>query len=235
MKFTQIRLSATDTSNTDRPRIRKQGNNGCHMLNPDDKQLVDRLLAGEETAFNQFFNEYFAKLFRFALSRLNGDEEAAKDVVQRSFTKAISKLESYRGESRLFTWLCTICRNESIDWLRKQGRDRDRFIPIEDNPDIQLVVDTFRADAGDEPDARLEREQALKLIQVALDTLPANYGNALEWKYVDGRSVAEIARRLEVGPEAAQSLLARARRAFAEVYKAMLQASDDNVVKGQFV
>ncbi|MDH3433674.1 MAG: hypothetical protein OEM60_07445, partial [Gammaproteobacteria bacterium] len=69
--------------------------------------------------------------------------------------------------------------------------------------------------------------EALRLIQVALDRLPANYGNVLEWKYVEGHSVKEISARLEIGTEATQSLLARAKRAFADVYGSLSGALHD--------
>jgi DNA-directed RNA polymerase specialized sigma24 family protein len=51
-------------------------------------------------------------------------------------------------------------------------------------------------------------------VQATLDTLPERYGQALEWKYVDGLAVAEIAARLGTGEKAAESLLSRAREAF---------------------
>jgi RNA polymerase sigma-70 factor (ECF subfamily) len=61
------------------------------------------------------------------------------------------------------------------------------------------------------------------LIHVALDNIPAHYGNALEWKYIEGHSVKEIASRLDLSPEAAQSLLARAKRAFRDVYSTLVE------------
>ena len=69
---------------------------------------------------------------------------------------------------------------------------------------------------------------SFRLIQVALDRLPARYGDVLEWKYVEGHSVKEIARRLDIGTEATQSLLARAKRAFADVYNSLTNALDEN-------
>jgi RNA polymerase sigma-70 factor (ECF subfamily) len=63
--------------------------------------------------------------------------------------------------------------------------------------------------------------ETTRLIQVALDQLPTHYGDALEWKYVYGFSVDEIAEKLGIGFEAAQSLLARAKRAFQEIYGAL--------------
>ena len=56
----------------------------------------------------------------------------------------------------------------------------------------------------------------------------------LEWKYVEGWSIKEIATQLEIGTEATQSLLARAKRAFADVYSAMMYGLDeDNAVRQQ--
>ena len=56
---------------------------------------------------------------------------------------------------------------------------------------------------------------------MALDRLPPHYGNALEWKYIQGYSVREIAARLDVSHEAAQSVLARAKRSFRDIYSAL--------------
>ncbi len=67
----------------------------------------------------------------------------------------------------------------------------------------------------------------MRLIQVALDRLPAKYGDVLEWKYVEGHSVKEISAKLDIGAEATQSLLARAKRAFADVYSSMNKAIDN--------
>ena len=113
------------------------------------------------------------------------------------------------------------------DWLRKHGRYREHIVFTEDFPEVQAVVDSFAAPLGDGPEASFERVESIRLIQVALDRLPPKYGDVLEWKYIEGHSVKEIARRLQVGQEAAQSLIARAKRAFAEVYEALIQAMQE--------
>jgi RNA polymerase sigma-70 factor (ECF subfamily) len=56
---------------------------------------------------------------------------------------------------------------------------------------------------------------------VALDKLPPKYGDVLEWKYIEGYSVKEIALKMDLSPEAAQSLLARAKTAFREIYSTL--------------
>ncbi len=192
----------------------------------DDKRLVKQLLAGDQRAFDRFFEDNFARLYRFAMVRLSDDPEGAREVVQIVLTRAVQKMHTYRAESALFTWLCAICRNEISDWLAKQGRYKDHIVLVEDLPEIQAAVDSLQAPLQDSPERHYQRVEALRLIQVALDRLPAKYGNVLEWKYVEGHSVKEIATRLEIGTEATQSLLARAKRAFADVYSALTEGMD---------
>lgn len=193
----------------------------------DDKRLVKQLLAGDERAFDRFFEENFARLYRFAIARLADDPEGAREVVQITLTRAVRKLHTFRAESALFTWLCAICRNEMNDWLRAQGRRREHIVLVEDFPEVQAAVDSFQAPVVDSPERQYQRTQALRLIQVALDRLPAKYGDVLEWKYIEGHSVKEISARLEIGTEATQSLIARAKRAFADVYSTMSEALNE--------
>jgi RNA polymerase sigma-70 factor (ECF subfamily) len=195
----------------------------------DDKRLVKQLLVGDRQAFDRFFEENFARLYRFAMARLADDPEAARDAVQITLTRAVRKLGSYRAESALFTWLCAICRNEISDHLRRDAKHRDHVLLIEDFPEIQAAVDSLQSPAEDGPERLYQREASIRLIQVALDRLPPKYGDILEWKYVQGHSVQEIAAKLRIGAEAAQSMLARARRAFADVYSSMNGVESDDI------
>lgn len=187
----------------------------------EDKRLVKRLLAGNETAFNRFFDENFARLYRFVLVRVSHEDEVAREIVQASLSKALTNIGKYRGEAALFTWLCVIARNELADWMKRHSRYRQHIVLTEDLSEIQAAVDSFLAPAVDGPGRQYQKYEMSRLIQVALDKLPPRYGDALEWKYIQGHSVKEIAARLEVSPEAAQSLLARAKRAFREIYSTL--------------
>ncbi len=133
----------------------------------------------------------------------------------------------------MFTWLCAICRNEISDWLSRQGRYREHIVLVEDLPEVQAAIDTIQAHRQDTPERHYQRVEVLRLIQVALDRLPPKYGNVLEWKYIEGHSVKEIAARLQLGTEATQSLLARAKRAFADVYSTLsgTLGTDNGLVK----
>ena len=192
-------------------------------MHAEDRQLAKRLLAHDALAFKEFFDTYFARLYRFACARLNDNPEAVKEVVHATLSRAIQKLHTYRGEAALFTWLCTICRNQLSEFFKRQARERQHVVLTEDFPEIRAAVESFEAPESDSPEARFQRVELARLIQVALDRLPAHYGNALEWKYIYGYSVVEIAERLGLGREATHSVLARAKRAFHDVYKSLTE------------
>jgi len=186
-----------------------------------ERELVRRMLAGHEDAFDQFFGNHFPRLYRFALPRLGQDADAAEDVVQVTLCKAVSGLKSYRFEAALFTWLCTICRHEIAAHHERRGRRPEAAGLIEDSPDVRAALDSLAATLAQDPETQLQRREVARLVQVTLDALPGSYGDALEWKYVQGLSVKEIAARLNLGAKAAESLLTRARQAFRDGFAAI--------------
>ncbi len=181
-----------------------------------DLELARRILAGDQAAFRRLFDQYFPRLYRFALARLRGDADGAAEVVQLTFCKAIERLDSYRGEAALYTWFCQICRNSIADYCRDHQRDRAALVPIEDEPEVRAVLEALTAPVNDQPEMEQWRGDLGRLVQATMDALPNRYGEVLEWKYVDGLSVREIADRLELGEKAAESMLTRARVAFRE-------------------
>jgi RNA polymerase sigma-70 factor (ECF subfamily) len=178
-----------------------------------DLTLARRLLAGDEAAFEVFFADYFPRLFRFALVRLGGDVDAAEEVAEAAIVRAIRKLDSYRGEAAMFTWLCAFCRREISAWLHLSGRTPS-VLPIDDRPEIRAALEAVAAGTGEDPESILRRQELSRLVQATLDHLPAHYGNALEWRYIDGLTVEQIAQRLGLGYKATESVLSRARQAF---------------------
>src|SRR5262245_57342870 len=186
-----------------------------------DKSLVRRMLAGEEAAFDEFFGACFPALYRFALPRMNAQADAAEEVVQATLCRAISKLGTYRGEAALFTVLCTFCRHEISAYYRRAGRNPARVDFVEDSVEIASTLESLRAPLQDGPEDSLLRAELTRLVHVTLDLLPARYADALEWKYVEGLAVKEIAARLGLGPKAAESVLSRARQAFRDGFSTL--------------
>lgn len=190
------------------------------------------MLAGDERAFDEFFDGHFPGLFRFALTRLHLDEDAAEEVAQATICKAMTKLATYRGEAALFTWLCTFCRHEISAYYKRRGAADRRVDLIEDSPEIRAALESSVA-MFEEPDSALDRAEIGRLVQVTLDQLPPHYGNALEWKYLEGLSVKEIAARLELSPKAAESVLTRAREAFRDGFRSLTRSPVARVMRQQ--
>ncbi|HEV8268961.1 MAG TPA: sigma-70 family RNA polymerase sigma factor, partial [Thermoanaerobaculia bacterium] len=168
----------------------------------DDRTLTRRMLAGNEEAFEELFDRFFPALFRFALARLGGDSDAAEEVVQSTLIQAVAKLGTYRGEAALLTWLSTICRREIGAFCARRGRSPVE--PIEDAPAIRAALESL-AEGADDPEAALSRKEVGRLVRVTLDHLSPRHRSALEWKYLEGLTVIEIAARLELSPKAAES------------------------------
>ncbi|MCH8136177.1 MAG: hypothetical protein IIB77_09400, partial [Proteobacteria bacterium] len=108
-----------------------------------DRSLASRVAAGDQDAFDAFFREYFPRLFRFILSRIDNDADLAEEIVQRTMCIVVRKMGSYRGEALLFTWLCQICRNEASAVFRQRKLEVKADIPIEDHPAVQAALCHF--------------------------------------------------------------------------------------------
>ena len=178
-----------------------------------DLALARRLIAGDQSAFEQFFADYFPRVYRFARTRLDGSEDAAEEVVQTTLIKALAKIHTYRGEAALLSWLCTFCRHEISAWYERVGRAGEVVLDPA-APETRGVLDALALLSQDNPERALDRLEVRRFVHATLDHLPPRYGDALEWKYLEGLSVGEIARRLGIGYKAAESLLTRARQAF---------------------
>ncbi len=179
----------------------------------EERTLVRRMLSGDESAFDAFFQAYYPPLFRFALARLNGNADAAEETAQSTMCKAILKLETYRGEASLFIWLRTFCRHEIFAW-RAQEAKHLHSQPVEMGSISPRKALPYTKAESIDPEKTLHHQNLVRMVQSALGSLPEHYGNVLEWKYLSEYSVSEIAARLQTTEKAVESLLSRARRAF---------------------
>ena len=185
---------------------------GGPAAHDEDRRLVARMLAGDEAAVDSFGERYGAALYRFAAARLGAERDLVRDIVQTTFAKALARIDSYRGEAALLTWLCACCRNEIL-----MHRRRTRTSPTAVEPTLLEEIPDGARDANAEV-VLLDEERAER-VHVTLDSLPEHYARALEWKYVDHLPVETVAARLGLGLKAAESLLGRARRSFRNTFE----------------
>lgn len=190
------------------------GRGYCQLHLDTDASLVASMLRGDQRAFERFFADYFPRVFHFAMPMLRGDPDAAKDVSQSCLIKAIRSLAQFRGDSALFSWICQICRHEVCDYLRSQRRYTQGALSIDSSLEGIHAGALLIAPAEFEPHFNQATDESQRLTRTLLNVLPERYRNALQWKYMEERSVDEVARLLGIGPIATQSLLARARKSF---------------------
>ncbi len=187
------------------------------LLHAADRALAKRVAKGDEDAFRDFFEGYYPKVFRFSARRMNDAD--AEEVTQQVFLAALKGLGQYRGEASLFTWLCQIARFE-ISARYRQAQRQPVTVAIEDDIELQADLESMFESPSQAPESMAMTEQLQSIVEVILDHLPADYGSILEWKYMEGYSVDEIARRLNTTVTAVQSKLARARDSFRSQYAA---------------
>jgi len=192
----------------------------------EDRALAKRVAKGDSDAFETFFREYFPRLFRFTLTRVNGDEELAEEIVQRTMCRVVGKMGTYRGEAQLFTWLCQICRSEMSTVFRQRGKHENRTLAIEDHPAVRAALESISIDA-DTPERTHNQEELARFVRLTLEYLPAKYATALEMKYIRGSSVEEIGEHLDISTKAAESVLTRAREAFKEGFRSLWDFEPD--------
>lgn len=138
--------------------------------------------------------------------RLVRDRSTAEDLVQTSFEKAIRNGHRFRGDSRVSTWLHRIVANESLMWLRSQGRRAKRTRALDEHTGEALV--------DPQPDAleTLQRDQRAAYLHDALGHLRPDERDVLVGCALGDRSYGELGREIGLHPAALKSRAFRARR-----------------------
>jgi RNA polymerase sigma-70 factor (ECF subfamily) len=177
-----------------------------------DAELVAHARRGDRGAFRQIMRRGNQRLFRVARGVLNNDAEA-EDAVQEAWTLAFAKLDTYRGEASLMTWMTRIVLNECYGRLRR----RKHTIGIEQLETVQQSGDgcvlMFPARYGSEdPAADASRAQMRMLIERAIGALPEPFRVVFVMRDVEECSIEETASALAIRPETVKTRLHRARR-----------------------
>jgi RNA polymerase sigma-70 factor (ECF subfamily) len=198
-----------------------QGNEGCHAMpeqlkskplsDADDATLVRLALAREAEAFRVIMTRNNQRLYRMARAILHNDSEA-EDALQDAYMHAFARLDCFRGECALATWLSRIVINEALGRLRKKRREAEkRFTTEQAVPDAQIIRFPV-ATSADDPERNMAQRQILELIERTMDGLPEKFRVVLMARTIEGLNVEETAELLGIKPETVKTRLYRARR-----------------------
>ena len=132
----------------------------------------------------------------------------------------------------MFAWLCTFCRHEVSKQRKARQRAQGDTPLVEDDPSVRAALESLLSVSSNDPDAAIYQEEVSRLVTVAMDYLPALYADSLECKYVHGLSVIEIAERLGKSAKATESILTRARAAFRESFRSLIEDGHGSLPDG---
>ena len=196
------------------------------MADTFNKRWHRRALLGEQTAIEALAESTLGPLYRFCFYRLGGNPHLTEDVVQETLVRAIRELEKYepvRAKGNIFGWLTGLARNEIRRALGQEGAAVN-FQALWDKLDDDLRDVYSRIESAPLAHDVIDREETREMVNATMAQLPAKYRDALEAKYVAGKSVRDMAATLQMSEKAVESQLTRARKAFRATFAALSEA-----------
>ncbi len=189
---------------------------------PDDtdQELVRRVQAGDQTAFNLLVLKYQHRVLKL-VGRFVNDAAEAEDVAQEAFLKAYRALASFRGDSAFYTWLYRIAINTAKNALVSQRRrpvDFDLDLQDPDQYDRQA-----RLRESDTPEGVLLTEEIRSVVEEAMEQLPEDLRTAIVLRELEGLSYEEIAEAMDCPVGTVRSRIFRAREAIDKKLRPLLE------------
>jgi RNA polymerase sigma-70 factor (ECF subfamily) len=175
-----------------------------------------RALAGDADAVTTLAEAVLQPLYGFCLYRVGRNGHLCEEVVQETMMRALRDLERYepaRAGNNIFPWLTGLARNE-IHRVLQRERGTVSIQILWERMDRELLDLYARLDSEPFGEEVLLREETCELVNVTMSQLPPHYREALEAKYVNGKSVRDLAAAWRTTEKAAESQLTRARKAF---------------------
>jgi RNA polymerase sigma-70 factor (ECF subfamily) len=174
---------------------------------------LERVDSEDRISFEELFDRYSSMVFSLAYQVL-GDREEALDVSQEVFLAIYSKMDSFRGESSLKTWIYSIAVHRAANRFRWWNRLRRRgTISLEDHlsrkPDQDYSIDLKSPAKSPEDELILKEER--KQIAEWIRELPIQQRMAVILRDIEGLSYEEIAESMEISLGTVKSRIARGR------------------------
>ena len=163
----------------------------------DDLTLAQHVRDGDPTAERTLYDAHVDRVYRLAY-RMTGDETLARDLTQDAFVRAFDRIDGYRGDAALSTWLHSVTTSVVLNGLRKVRRIRDREADLDD------AREAAQTQTRSEPDLR-------DRLHAAIAGLPDGYRKVFVMHDVEGYTHQEIARALGVAEGTSKAQLSRAR------------------------
>jgi RNA polymerase sigma-70 factor, ECF subfamily len=173
-----------------------------------DAAVVAQVLAGDRDAFRVLVERHSRSIFRVAY-RMTGDQHDAEEIVQETFLRAFKSLERFELRSNFGTWVYRIAVNRTLDFLSARKIQMKDAYQIADNPDSEAgQVQLATSSPG--PDRLLLSAEMKKKVAQALGLLTPAERVAFIMRHMEGQSIEEISKVLNLKASAAKNSVFRA-------------------------
>lgn len=175
-------------------------------LSIDYADLTLRMTRGDEEAFLRFHTVYYSRILRYTYVVTNGNESDALDVAQETFLKVVKHIRPFDSQEKLWWWLTRLARSAASDQRRRRSRWlgflKGWFLHWRENLD---------------PVEEQEAFDPVGTVEFAISQLKPSVAELVRQKYLEGRSIRELAESLEITEKAVESRLTRARASLRKI------------------
>jgi RNA polymerase sigma factor (sigma-70 family) len=178
----------------------------------DEKRLIARCIAREDRAWHRFLREYqtciqsaiMSLLAKFSIHEAEVADDIFASVIEKLLVDDCRALRRFQGKSKFSTWLVSIARNKTYDYLRSLKRKPtvSMSTPIDDEDDDMEKILAADLDLEHDLETRLSAEEAL-------DMLPSEEKLVLKLYYIEGMKEREIAGLLNLSVDAVSARKSR--------------------------
>jgi RNA polymerase sigma-70 factor (ECF subfamily) len=185
------------------------------MDRTQDRQLIARLQAGDESAVHELAERFSPRIYQLALRHMKNREDA-EEVTQDVLMKVYRKIGAFRGDAALSSWIYRITFNTAMSRLRNARlarlaeQERERALANDYNEE-RTRTPKQPADWSSMPDEELLRAQLRQAVAVAIEELPEIYRAPVVLRDIEGLTTEEASSRLNVKDQTLKSRLHRGR------------------------
>jgi len=186
------------------------------MNRTTDRDLIRRLQAGDDTAVHELAERYGSRIFQLAMRYMKNREDA-EEVVQDVLMKVYRKVDAFRGDAALSSWIYRITFNTAMSRLRTSRHaraadvERERTLAVATADGEERRTPRQPADWSRMPDEELLRLQLREAVTAAIAELPEIYREPLMLRDIQGLSTEEASTRLHLKDQTLKSRLHRGR------------------------
>ena len=195
------------------------------MQTVQERQLIARLQAGDDTAVQELADRYRSRIFQLAMRYMKNREDA-EEVTQDVLLKVYRKVDAFRGDAQLSSWIYRITFNTAMSRLRSTRlaraaeQERDRALAAQNGDEQPAMVARQPADWSRMPDESVLRAQLRDAVAEAIEELPEIYRAPVVLRDIQGLTTEEASSRLNLKDQTLKSRLHRGRLMLREKLRA---------------